>query len=474
MLNIQLNHISPHPPYYLQISEQVRQAISAGVLTQGTRLPASRQLAIELGISRRTVVTAYEELCSQGYCVSHVGQGTVVAKIPTLQIEGKIRMTRGFPQWLSDHSNICHSQSNDPGKICFTPSLAQVNFLPLKVMRQAFGKVLQDASGLGHYQKDNGNPALIQTIIKHVLPARGIQAEPDQVLITCGSQYSSLLLSQLVAPYGGGISYGVPGYLDIPRNFTLRGLVGLPCPVDAEGVCLTEAACSARLHYVMPEHHFPQGVTLSPSRRTALLQLAQEQDALIIEDDYDSEFYYNRHPLPALKAGDMGGRVIYLGTFSKSLFNSLRLGYIVAHPEIIQRLVEIHWQFSRGTSLVLQLWVTELLETGLVDRHLRRMRTYYRHNRDLIASHLKQVFPEWGWQLPNGGLQFWVELPQHTQAKSIIHGAAERKVGLWSGVQSYECHTQEAAHRLILGFGALTPLLIEQAFDRLSGLSPIP
>lgn len=470
MLNIQLNRTSPHSPYYLQISEQVRQAIAEGALAQGTRLPPSRQLAMELSISRRTVVAAYEELCSQGYCVSRVGQGTVVAKIPTLQREDKKGKLRGYPTWLLGYSNISNIQSNDPGKICFTPSLAQVNSLPLKAMRQAFGKVLQEASKLGHYQKDNGNPGLIQSIVEHVLPARGIQAAPDQILITSGSQYSSLLLSQLIAPYGGYISYGVPGYLDIPRNFTSMGLVGLPCPVDEEGVCLTEVARSARLHYVMPEHHFPQGVTLSPSRRTALLQLAQEQDALIIEDDYDSEFYYDRHPLPALKAGDMGGRVVYFGTFSKSLFNSLRLGYIVAHPDIVRQLVEIHWQFSRGTSLVLQLWVTELLESGLVDRHLRRMRTYYRRNRDLIAFHLKQMFPEWGWKLPNGGLQFWVQLPQHTQVKSIIHTAAERRVSLWSGTQSYDEYTPEAAYRLILGFGALTPRLIDQAFDRLSGM----
>ena len=132
------------------------------------------------------------------------------------------------------------------------------------------------------------------------MPNRGIQASPNEVLITNGSPHSSFLLSLLFASYGGSISYGVPGYLAIPKNFTAAGIIGKPCPVDSEGIQLTEDALSARFHYLMPEHHFPTTATLSPQRRAWLLQLAQEQDAFIIEDDYDSEFFYDRHPLPAL------------------------------------------------------------------------------------------------------------------------------------------------------------------------------
>jgi GntR family transcriptional regulator/MocR family aminotransferase len=473
MLHIDLDKSPKHFPYYLQISEQVRKAIASGKLAAGTRLPPSRQLAIELGIARRTVVLAYEELCAQGYCISQVGHGTVVAQIPVLQREDSIGNTQGFPKWLLTEANYTfQADDQTTNKICFTPSLAQVDRLPLKVMQQTMSRMIRHAiPEFGHYKKNNGDLELIQALCQQVLPTRGIEAEPHQVLITHGSQHSSSLLSMLVAPYGGNISYGVPGYPAIPHNFILRGMNGIACPVDSEGVCLMEEAYSARIHYVMPEHHFPQGVTLSPSRRSALLQLAEAQDALIIEDDYDSEFYYDRHPLPALKAGNRGGRVIYMGTFSKLLFNGLRLGYVVAHPEIIRRLVDIRWQLDGGTSLVLQRWVAELLQSGAVERHLRRMRIHYRKKRDLIATYLQELFPEWQWQLPSGGMQFWVQLSPEQSAEAIVHRAAERGVGLWSGAAYYKPGVKEANGYLVLGYGAITESEIHQAFDRLRGLS---
>jgi GntR family transcriptional regulator / MocR family aminotransferase len=472
MLHIDLDRGPNHLPYYLQISEQIRKATALGKLTAGTRLPPTRQLAIELGIARRTVVLAYEELCAQGYCTSQVGHGTVVAQIPVLQREDAIHDTQGFPKWLLAEANYTFQvDDQNTNKICFTPSLAQVDRLPLKVMQQTMSQIIRYAiPEFGHYQKDSGDLELIQALCQQVLPTRGIEVEPSQVLITNGSQHSSSLLSMLVAPYGGSISYGVPGYPAIPRNFIMRGMKGIACPVDAEGMRLTEEAYSSRIHYVMPEHHFPQGMTLSPSRRSALLQLAEAQDALIIEDDYDSEFYYDRHPLPALKAGDLGGRVIYMGTFSKLLFNGLRLGYVVAHPEIIRRLVDIRWQLDGGTSLILQRWIAELLESGAVERHLRRMRIHYRKKRDLIATYLQEVFPTWQWQVPSGGMQFWIQLPPAQSADAIVHQAAERGVGLWSGAAYDKLGAQEANRYLVLGYGAITESEIHQAFDRLRDL----
>lgn len=474
MLYIELDRNPRHQPYYVQIVEQARNAILSAQLAPGMRLPPTRQLATELGVARRTVVIAYEELCAQGYCTSHVGRGTIVAQIPVLQEDEEMGETRAFPEWLSEEVPFTEPEDDHSEKICFTPGLAQVDYLPIKAMRRAFQRVIHHAtSELGDYQKNNGSWALLQAICQHILPARGIQAEPNEVLITNGSQHSSSLLSMLLTPYGGGMSYGVPGYLAIPRNFKLRGMTGIRCPVDSEGVCLTEEALSARLHYVMPEHHFPLNITLSPQRRASLLQLAEDQDTLIIEDDYDSEFYYDRHPLPALKAEDAGGRVLYMGTFSKVLFSNLRLGYIVAHPKIIRRLVDLRWQLDGGTSTVLQLWVAELIESGALERHLRRMRIHYRKKRDLIAEYLKQTFPKWSWRLPNGGLQFWIELPTGEPAETVVHSLAKRGVKLYSGAEYYEQMSEEAAHRLILGFGAVTKTEIHQAFTRLKAPPPI-
>jgi GntR family transcriptional regulator / MocR family aminotransferase len=470
MLHVELERHRSHRPFYLQILEQIRAHILSGWLPPETPLPSSRQLAIELGIARRTVVIAYEELCAQGYCVGRVGQGTIVAPISLITPETPQSLTTGLPEWFvlaPEKALNCTQPHSLP--ICFAPSLAQTDRLPLKAMQQAFHTVMKTApTSFQGYDRNNGHPALLEAICQTVLPARGIEATPNEVMITNGSLHSSFLLAKLFAPYGGSISYGVPGYLAIPHNFTQQGLVGLPCDIDAEGVCITESAGSARFHYVMPEHHFPQGITLSPERRAQLLQLADRHDALIFEDDYDSEFYFDRHPLPALKATDQAQRVIYLGTFSKVLFNGLRLGYIVAHPTIIEQLVNQRWPIDGTSSLVLQLWLAELLNTGTVDRHLRRMRVHHRKKRNLIANYLRHQFPDWRWQMPNGGLQFWIELPQGETATRIIAQWMELGVQIFPGLEY--CESAAGQNYLILGFGAVTEEQVHQAFAQLGQL----
>ncbi len=476
MLRLDLERHHSHRPYYLQILEQIRSSILSGELPAGMQLPPSRQLGIELGIARRTVVIAYEELCAQGYCVSRVGRGTVVAPIARVNAIASDREVGGLPQWLNLSPDpilaIDANALSEQPLISFTPSLAQTDRLPLKAMQQAFQTIARTApTRFQEYDRNNGHASLLAAICQHVLPQRGIQATPDRVIITNGSLHSSFLLAQLFAPYGGSISYGVPGYLAIPANFTNQGIVGLPCAIDAEGVCLTEAARLARLHYVMPEHHFPHGVTLSPERRASLLQLVDRHAALIIEDDYDSEFYFDRHPLPALKAIDRSDRVIYMGTFSKILFNGLRVGYIVAHPHIVSKLVDLRWQLEGGTSLVLQLWLAELLNTGAVDRHLRRMRVHHRKKRNLIASYLQQYFPDWQWRLPSGGLQFWIELPPERDAEMVIQQWLECGVRIFAGTEycAPNLDRHNSQNYLILGFGAVTEAQIHQAFVRLDG-----
>jgi GntR family transcriptional regulator / MocR family aminotransferase len=473
MLHIELQRHRSHRPYYLQIVEQIRSNILSGELPAAMQLPPSRQLAIELGIARRTVVVAYEELCAQGYCVSRVGQGTVVAPIIKISSIKPDPLIAGLPQWfpLGTSTALENSPSitqNQQSPICFAPSLAQTDRLPIKAMQQAFQVVMQTASTrFQEYDRNNGHPALLKAICQIVLPARGIQATPEQVIITNGSLHSSFLLAKLFAPYGGSISYGVPGYLAIPANFIEQGILGLPCSIDAEGVCLTDEALSARFHYVMPEHHFPQGVTLSPERRGLLLELANRHDALIVEDDYDSEFYFDRHPLPALKATDASERVIYMGTFSKVLFNGLRVGYIVAHPTMIGQLVDLRWQQEGGTSLVLQLWLAELLNSGAVDRHLRRVRVHHRKKRNLIADYLRRDFPNWRWQMPSGGLQFWIELPQQQDAQQVIQQWLQRGVQIFSGLDYCDRQSKESKNYLILGFGGVTEAQIDWAFTQL-------
>lgn len=473
MLYIQLDRSRSHRPYYLQILEQIRDRILAGELTAGMRLTPSRQLALELNISRQTVVNAYEELCAQGYCVSEVGSGTVVIDIGKIEATTPDRKKQTLPKWLSLkdlNCNINPSLEKINGKpvISFESGLAQTDYLPFKAMEKAFREVIHTAANsFSEYKRSNGHPALIEAICRVVLPNRGIQATPEQLFITNGSLHSSFLLAELLSAHAHSISYGVPGYLTIPRKFTDKGITALPCVVDADGIYLKGKAKRASLHYVMPEHHFPQGVTLSPERRAELLKLVEQNDALIIEDDYDSEFYFDRHPLPAFKAIDGNQRVIYMGTFSKVLFNGLRLGYIVAHPTIIRKLIDLRWKIEGGSSIVTQLWLAQLLNLGAVERHLRRMRVRHRKKRNLIADYLRQHFPDWQWRLPTGGLHFWIQLPAKEDAEQIIQQLWQQKIQLFSGSEYCDRDCQESQRFLILGFGAVTELQIHQAFERL-------
>jgi GntR family transcriptional regulator/MocR family aminotransferase len=461
----------------LQIVEQIRARILEGDLPAQMPLTPSRQLALELNVSRQTVVNAYEELCAQGYCSSKVGSGTVVLDIGRIKAIAPSQNNQKLPQWLAwENSEKSEPQSGSLREhkilpslqqpmISFESGLAQTDGLPLKAMEKAFRKVIRTAgTSFAEYKRNNGHPALLEAICRSVLPNRGIQATPEQLFITNGSLHSSFLLAELLSPYAKSISYGIPGYLSIPRKFTNKGMTGLPCTVDLAGINLTQDAQQASLHYVMPEHHFPEGVTLSPERRADLLQLAQQNDALILEDDYDSEFYCDRHPLPALKALDSDRRVIYLGTFSKILFNGLRVGYIVAHPTIVQKLLDLRWQIEGGTSIITQLWLTELLNSGVVERNLRRMRVSHRKKRNLIANYLKEYFPDWQWHLPAGGLHFWIQLPPEQKATEVIQQFQQWGIELFSGAEY--CQDIKGEKYLVLGFGAVTETEIHQGFAR--------
>ena len=474
MLHIQLDRSNSHRPYYLQILEQIRDRILSGELMAETRLTPSRQLALELNVSRQTIVNAYEELCAQGYCVSRVGHGTVVIDLGKIEVATPRQKSHSLPKWLSLSGSKCAlldpviSKFEDRSLISFEPGIAQTDYLPFKTMTQTFREVMHTAAtSFAEYERSNGHLTLLEAICRRVLPGRGIQTTPDRVFITNGSLHSSFLLAELLSAHAESISYGVPGYLTIPQNFINRGLTGLPCTVDLEGISLTNDAKQASLHYVMPEHHFPQGITLSPERRTRLLQLVEQQDALIIEDDYDSEFYFDRHPLPALKAIDCNEKVVYMGTFSKVLFNGLRVGYIVAHPTIIQELTNLRWRIEGGTSLVLQLWLARLLNSGAVERHLRRMRVNHRLKRNLIADYLRRNFPDWQWSLPGGGLQFWIKLPGEQDAEVVIQQFRKQGIQLFSGLGYCDRNLKTSKSYISLGFGAITEAQIHQAFERL-------
>ncbi|OPA87900.1 hypothetical protein BFW88_18015 [Pseudomonas fluorescens] len=442
MLDIHLDFSSLASPLHLQLYEQIALQIEQSLLVTGERLPPTRALSQQLNISRGSVVRAYETLVSAGLCRSETGRGTFVTGWP--EREGK-------PPVLSTRQSKNRLAEPAVGSVSLLPSQANVDHLPISDFRNAFNRTLRYPARFSQFGESAGDFRLRSLVCEHLLPARGIHATPEQVLIVPGTQYASVLLAMTLNKTHRRLHFGVPGYLDIARNFERFGFDLVPHAVDEEGMTLPESAGDSDVIYCMPEHHFPQCVALSAQRRQRLLSWAELNKLYILEDDYDSEFYFNRMPQLALKANDPQERVIYLGTFSKSLFNSLRLGYVVASEALINSLASLHWNLSRGTSSLLQRWVGELIEAGMYERHIRRMRSVYRVKRDAVAELINRHFPCAQFTLPSGGLQLLIECPDKRCSTAIFLWCKENGVRLADPANYVlDCHC--GPDFIVLGF----------------------
>ena len=462
MLEITLREGRGALPVHRQIADQIRFQIEQGEVDQGAMLPSSRNLARELGVARGTVVLAYEELCAAGMCESHVGRGTTVRRI-SRQKERSVRPNAIVALAHRALHTPDEPVDRDPRELSLLPSIADIEHLPISELRRGFDRVLRRPAHLKSFTESAGDPMLRRLICERILPERGIEAHPSEVLVVPGTQYGAVLIALTLAQHRRHLHFGTPGYLDIARNFARFGFKLKQHPVDSEGIALTATDLGKDdLLYVMPEHHFPQCVTLSDARRAEISCAINQHDLLVLEDDYDSEYYYERRPQPALKANDIRGSVIYLGTFSKTLFNSLRLGYVVAESSLVRELATLHWSLSRGTSGILQRWVAELLEEGTIASHTRRMRTVYRRKRDRIAALLRREFPDWRFDPPRGGLQFFLDLGNPRRANDVIAicKAKRLRVALPS---NYVMSGESAQQFLVLGFGSVPLPQIESA-----------
>lgn len=462
MLQITLKEGLGELPIHRQIADQIRFQIEKGEIVDGAVLPSTRNLARELGVARGTVVLAYEELCANGTCNSRVGRGTSASGparpvgSPTTKAKPELsrKRTLDIPNEPVDI---------DPGALSLLPSIAETAHLPITALRRGFDKVLRRPAHLKYFTESAGDPMLRRLICERILPKRGIEATSREVLVIPGTQYGSVLLALTLSLSRKTFHFGEPGYLDFARNFGRFGFSLQSHAVDASGIAAPVRSLGRKdILYVMPEHHFPQCFTLSNARRDAIMRAVDQNGLLAIEDDYDSEYYYDRRPKPALKSSDRSGDIIYLGTFSKSLFNSLRLGFVVGSPELIAELATLHWSLSRGTSGVLQRWVAELIAEGTIDSHTKRMRTVYRRKRDKIAALLTREFPHWRFAPPQGGLQFFVEFGSVEEANDVIEVCKTHRLRVASP-SNYAMTDRVRKDFLVLGFGSVAVPEIERA-----------
>jgi GntR family transcriptional regulator/MocR family aminotransferase len=360
-----------------QVHSALRTAIVDGLLAPGLRLPSTRGLAEQLGVRRNAIVAAYEQLLSDGLAEARHGAGTfIAAQLPAPPLAAPIAELE------------IQTTPRRPFGLGFT----LVDAILLKRLAGASRRriALATADELG-YGDPRGSVHLRTEVAQYLAANRGIRCDPSCILIVSGTQHAIRLCVEALLTPGDPVWFEDPGYY-ASRN-TLRAAGMTPVPIDAEGMVVTageKAMAGAKAAYVTPSHQFPTGVTMSMARRVALLNWARSASAYIFEDDYDSEFRYAGPPLTAL-AGIGGERVIYIGTFTKTLFAGLRLAYLVLPPALVARVVAARASHDRFPPRFMQDAVADLMADGVIPAHMRRMRVRYRQARDAVAEALEQT-----------------------------------------------------------------------------------
>lgn len=386
----------PETATYEWLYETVRTEILEGRLRPGTRLPSTRELASHYDLSRGTIVNAFELLKSEGYLQSSVGSGTFVSEVlpdDLLTVKGQSRSPHPAsarePRFSEYGKRVTYDPNFEPQPMrAFRANLPAVDLFPMKIWSALAAKHLRTGNAQLLIGCDPaGFRPLREAVADYVNSWRGVKCTPGQVLIVSGVQEAIDIAARVLLNPGDRACVEDPGYQAATTVFESCGAHVVPVPVDAEGLEVRDDLMhEARLVYVTPAHQAPLGVTMSLRRRLALLEWAQKNEAFILEDDYDSEYRYSSRPVPALQGIDRSASVIFTGSFNKVLFPSLRLGYIVAPPEVLAKMEAVKSITSRHAQLVDQVVLCDFITQGHFARHVRRMREVYAERLDVLLE----------------------------------------------------------------------------------------
>jgi GntR family transcriptional regulator / MocR family aminotransferase len=470
-------------PLYRQIYEAIRTAILSGEFAPGKRLAATRALARELGVSRITVLNAYDQLFAEGYLDGKGGAGTfVAAELPdnllkTETIKRSKQKQTNAPLRLSPFGEKLATK--DIGSIRartiakfqpFQNGLTAVDKFPFEIWSRIAARVHRNPSRevLG-YGDPQGYFPLRKAIAVHLRSARGVNCTPEQVIITSGAQQALNLAARIFLSEKDSVLIEDPCYQEARSAFAAIGAKIIPVPVDAEGLNLAATKQKGKLIYVTPSHQYPLGVTMSLPRRLALLEWARSNNAWIIEDDYNSEFRYAGRPLASLQGLDQGGRVIYVGTFSKTIFPSMRIGCAVVPPDLVGIFTAARALNDTHSSLIDQAILTEFIGDGHFARHVRRMRTLYEERqRTLVAECEKNLAGLLEVKKADAGMHVVGWLPQGVSDDAASRKAAEQNLKL-APISAY-CAKRLPRGGLILGYTAFGKNQIKEGVKKLKAI----
>lgn len=447
-----------------QLYRQIRGAVMEGRLRTGDLLPSSRELARRLDVSRNTVVVAYQRLRAEGFLDAKVGVGTFVSddvrpRSPVPPAESPLR-----PRELWDALSEVPDLSATDAEFDFRPGVPDASSFPFAPWRARMTRQLRpSAVGTGAHIGAAGHPELRSAIAHHLGVSRAVRTSPDDVFVTNGSQQAIDIITRVLLEPGDTVAVEDPGYPLPRRVFRAHGCRVTGVPVDAEGLVVDAIPDEARLVYVTPSHQYPLGMAMSMARRQSLLDWARRADATILEDDYDSEFRYGGRPLEPLRALDGTGRVLYVGSFSKTMLPILRLGYAVVPAPLHASFRKAKALTDWHTAVPVQAAAAELIEDGLLAQHIRRMRRVYAERHERILEILDRDLAEQLSPVPSAGGLHLSALFREGDASAdldVVDRARSRGVALLP--LSPRFVSAPARPGLVIGYGAISVERIEE------------
>jgi GntR family transcriptional regulator/MocR family aminotransferase len=472
-------------PLHQQLYRQIRDELKSGSFNDGSaRLPSTRALAIDLGVSRLTVNLAFSKLHAEGYLQSKPKSGTFVADpLPETFLTAEQRKARqGIQRQIRISDRVRSIPDKRVGKefdlgatganagVSLVSSIPAVDEFPIATWEKLRTEVLsKKGAHLLRYASNRGDVDLRKAIAAYLCDFRAARCHPDQIVIVGGMQQAMLISAMALLNPGDAAWIEDPGYQQAKRVLTLADARIVPKPLDDEGMVITRLRKepSPRIIYVTPSHQFPLGVTMSLARRTALLEFARTRDAFVFEDDYDAEFRFTGPPLPCLQGLDNSGEVIYAGTMSKILCPSLRLGYIVAPERLADSFAKIRSAMDQHSSPIDQATLARFISEGFFLSHIKRMRKIYSDRRDFFIRQFNELLSAWfTLQVPEAGLNVvgWLRREENFEKIKRI----TNEIGVRPSPLSFFCIQAKLRPAFIFGFAAWTRAQIRESLVKLA------
>lgn len=465
-------------PVYLQLADSITSLIKSGHLQAGDRLPGTRRLAETLNLHRKTIIRSYDELLSQGWLISTSGSGTFVSQhLPEIKVR---RFQKNEPH--KDYTSQAGFSFNTPlhlereainagASLHLDDGFPDPRLAPLHDLSRAYRSQLlmgNSYNRLGYYNPQ-GSSWLREELSKHLNITRGLKTSSDNILITRGTTMGLFLTSSGLLIPGDTAVAGVPGWLGAEANFIQAGASSVKIGVDDYGLKIDELEhiCkkqAVRLVYTTPHHHYPTTVSLRADRRIQLLHLSEKYGFIIFEDDYDYDFHFQNKPLAPLASADQRGMVLYCGSFTKTISPAFRVGYLVGSVNVIQQLSKLRRIIDRQGDSMLENAMAELLQNGIIQRHLRKSVRIYRQRRDVFCELLKNELADYvQFNKPEGGMAVWTTFDEKVNLIELALKARKKDLFFSDG----QIHQGNSTR---LGFASSTTTELETCVDILKSV----